>query len=104
MVQWVPASKSFYKLIFTVSPVPLAHKFLPNENLTKRTSIHRTPSLTFVIPRARNIDGTTPMLPLKSGWQISDDDQNVCFVCTHTHMHTHTEKEEGGWISQFRQS
>ena len=89
MVQWVPANKSFYKLIFTVSPVPpvspmspvpLAHKFLPNENLTKRTSIHRTPSLTFVIPRARNIDGTTPMLPLKSGWQISDDDQNVCFV------------------------
>ena len=86
MVQWVPVNKSFYKLRFPVSPVspsspvPLAHKFLDNENLTKRTSIHRTPSLTFVIPRARNIDGTTPMLPLKSGWQISDDDQNVCFV------------------------
>ena len=29
---------------------------------------------TLVIPRARNIDGTTPMLPLKSGWQISGND------------------------------
>ena len=29
---------------------------------------------TLVIPRARNIEGTTPMLPRKSGWQISGND------------------------------
>ena len=28
---------------------------------------------TLVIPRARNMDGTTPMLPRRSGWQISDN-------------------------------
>ena len=29
-------------------------------------------SVTFVIPRARKMEGMTPRLPLQSGWLISD--------------------------------